>query len=74
MRTDTERINWIIENNADVDAPEAGESSTWVIYTPENSLGAGAGCNRDLRKAIDAAMDGPNAASEPRGKMAPPSH
>lgn len=53
---DTNRINWLIENMADVEAPEDGESYTWVIYTKGNSLGAGAGCHRNLRTAIDIAM------------------
>jgi len=53
---DTNRLNWLIENRADVEAPEDGESYTWVIYTKGNSLGAGAGCHRNLRAAIDIAM------------------
>lgn len=57
---DTDRLNWIIQNNADIEAPEDGKSSTWVIYTPERSLGRGAGCNRDLRKAIDEAISSAN--------------
>ena len=57
MRTDEERINWLIKNNADIEAPENGESSTWVIYTPDECFGGGVGCSRDLRKAIDLAMD-----------------
>lgn len=56
MNTDTDRLNWLIENLADVEAPELGESSTWVIYTPKAELGAGAGCSKDLRTAIDRAM------------------
>jgi hypothetical protein len=53
---DTTRLNWLIANTADVEAPEDGESYTWVIYTKGNSLGAGAGCHRNLRTAIDIAM------------------
>lgn len=56
MITDTDRINWLIKNKADVDAPQKGESSTWVIYIPEEDLGGGVGCDRDLRTAIDKAI------------------
>lgn len=56
MNTDTDRLNWLIQNLADIEAPELGESLTWVIYTPKTQLGAGAGCSKDLRKAIDKAM------------------
>jgi len=53
---DALRIDWLIQNCADIDAPEPGESSTWVIYTPGNDLGGGNGCHRSLRRAIDIAM------------------
>jgi hypothetical protein len=56
---DTKRLNWIIEHLADIDAPEEGESSTWVIYTKSKALHKGAGCHRNLRKAIDIAMSKP---------------
>ena len=54
MITDTDRINWLIRNNADIEAPN--ENDTWVIYTPEKQFGSGAGCSRDLRIAIDFAI------------------
>lgn len=53
--TDTDRLNWIINHRADIDAP-VSEHSAWVIYTPEEPLGNGEGCSRDLRKAIDMAI------------------
>lgn len=53
--TDTDRLNWIINHLADLEAPD-GEDTTWVVYTPKNSLGAGEGCSRDLRTAIDIAI------------------
>ncbi len=56
MNTDTDRLNWLIQNLADVEAPEFGESSTWAIYTQKAQFGAGAGCSKDLRTAIDKAM------------------
>ena len=62
---DTNRLNWVIENAADVEAPEDGESYTWVIYTKGNALGAGAGCHRDLRTAIDRAMRRRESANTP---------
>jgi len=53
--TDTQRLQWLIDNQADLDAPD-GEDTAWVVYTPKNSLGAGDGCHTDLRKAIDIAI------------------
>lgn len=53
---DSVRLSFIIKNLADIEAPEPGESNTWVIYTKKKSLGAGAGCHKNLRKAIDLAM------------------
>lgn len=55
--TDTERLDWIIKNNADIDSPIIGEEKTWVIYTPDKQFGNGAGCHSDLRKAIDLAIE-----------------
>jgi hypothetical protein len=49
--TDTDRLNWIIKNKADIDY-----DVNWVIYTQQNPLGNGDGCSRDLRKAIDKAI------------------
>ncbi len=54
--SDTNLLNWIIENGASIDAPEEGESSTWVIYTKTYPFSAGAGCHSDLRTAINLAM------------------
>ena len=56
MNTDTARIDWLITHRAEIEAPY-GENNTWVIYTPEKSLGSGAGCGRTLREAIDAAIN-----------------
>lgn len=53
--TDTDRLNWIINNLADIEAPYGG-ALAWVIYTPKEELGNGEGCSRDLRKAIDMAI------------------
>ena len=54
MITDTDRINWIITNKADIDAPI--ENETWIVYTQEEQFDGGVGSSRDLRKAIDLAM------------------
>ena len=58
LAKDAERLSWIESNLADVDAPTPGEESTWIIYTPEKQFASGAGCSRNLRKAIDIAMKG----------------
>jgi hypothetical protein len=55
--TDTDRINWLIKNNADIEAPEPPDNYTWIIYTPQKALGSGVSCARDLRTAIDQAID-----------------
>jgi hypothetical protein len=52
---DTTRLDWIIKNNAEIESPD-GENHTWVVYTEANPLGAGEGCHRDLRTAIDLAI------------------
>ncbi len=49
--TNTDRLNWIIDNKADIDY-----EVNWVVYTQQQPLGSGDGCSRDLRKAIDKAM------------------
>jgi hypothetical protein len=55
-QTDTKRLNFLIANRCDIDAPTKGESYTWVVYDAENSLGHGLGCAYDLRTAIDIAI------------------
>jgi len=58
--TDTERMNWLIKNNASLDAPNGYDSKTWAVYTYDEFLGGGAECDYDLRAAIDKAMNNPN--------------
>ena len=54
--TDTDRLDWIINNQIDIEAPEYGESRTWCVYNAANSLGEGLACHSNLRKAIDIAI------------------
>lgn len=54
---DTERLDLIIKNKLDIDAPEPPDSTTWVIYGPKAALGGGLACDKDLRKAIDLAAE-----------------
>jgi len=54
--TEQEMINFIETYNWEIEAPESGESSTWVVYGPNDQLGGGLGCARTLRGALRMAM------------------
>ncbi len=55
--TEQEMLNAIELYGWDIEAPEPGESSTWVVYGQGiNVLGAGMGCARTLRGALRLAM------------------
>lgn len=56
MITDTQRIDWLIDNKTDIEAPFGDDATTWIIYTENDCFGKGAGCHTDLRAAIDMAM------------------
>ncbi len=50
--TDTDLLNAIERHGWEVDAPEPGETATWVIYDANNGLGAGLGCAHSLGDAL----------------------
>jgi hypothetical protein len=54
--TDTEMIDFLIKNKCDIEAPYEDET-TWVVYNQKQSLGAGLGCSKDLRKAIQKSIE-----------------
>lgn len=54
--TEQQMINFIETYNWEIEAPEPGESDTWVVYGPGAELGGGLGCCRTLRGALRMAM------------------
>lgn len=55
---DTERLDWLENNKADVDFPGEDDGPNIIIYTPQKPLGGGTASGRTLREAIDKARRG----------------
>jgi len=56
LQLDKKRLDWLDENQADVDYPGEDDGVCVIIYTATDPFGSGAGSGLTIRAAADNAM------------------